>query len=95
MAGMTSSFKLLILFWLIPCVSLKLELGKRIYFVDKRMKWEDSSQFCRSENIDLLSFLPEDEPALLGAIGVSDMAWVGLKRDPANSRPWSFLSSFI
>ena len=38
------------------------------------MKWEDSRQFCQSENIDLLSFLPEDEPALLGAIGVSDMA---------------------
>ena len=55
------------------------------------MSWEDSRQYCQSKYIDLLSGLPEDEPYLESL--KASKAWVGLKRDPANSKPWSWIET--
>ncbi|CAL8336903.1 unnamed protein product [Gadus morhua 'NCC'] len=92
MAGVTSSFILLIFVWLISCVSLKLKLNKWIYLVDYSTNWDESRRYCQSRYTDLISFLPEDQRAL-GSLGIFIKAWVGLKRDPAHSRPWSWMET--
>ncbi|KAJ3598007.1 hypothetical protein NHX12_001522 [Muraenolepis orangiensis] len=63
---------------------------------NEKKTWEEARTHCQNEYIDLITLSPENEKIITSLVNESmaplkgGQVWIGLNRDPANKRQWTW-----